>query len=249
VREHWCLELGVSLELGIWSLELFQETHPANYEGLLRKFRWNTDVKIRAALDLPKRPRKGYLVTMMVKTRYRNWFASWLLAIVLLAGFAGMVEAAFPPVAAPFTLAWSSQSDPSVAGFAVYYSAAGSLTTNRVDVGMLEATTLYNLTAGIEYSFFAVAYTAEGIESLPSNVVSYQPPIISPIKISVLPDRSVHLIFRAVPGSVCRIERSPSVSPLGWQSIATRTADADGIVTFDDPNAGRGNFFYRAAQP
>ena len=186
---------------------------------------------------------------MMVKTRYRNWFANWWFAFALLAGFTGMVEAAFPPLAAPFTLAWTSQADPSVAGFAVYYGPVGSSMTTRIDAGMQESVTLFNLTAGIEYSFFAVAYTSEGIESLPSNLISYQPPVISPIKLSVLPDRSVHLVFRAVPGSVCRIERSPSVHPLGWGSIAIRTADADGLITFDDQNAWREMFFYRAAQP
>jgi hypothetical protein len=187
---------------------------------------------------------------MMDKTHYRNWFGSLFVGIVLFAMLAKSAKAAFPAVAAPLTLAWTGQSDPSVAGFALYYSAVGSSTTNRVDAGMLDTVTLFNLTAGVEYNFFAVSYTKEGLESLPSNVVAYQPTMVSPIKLSVLSDRAVHLLFRAVPGSTCRIERSATLNPAQWELIGKRTADANGSITFDDqPSARSDSQFYRAVQP
>ena len=187
---------------------------------------------------------------MMEKHYYRNWFLGSLVGIAFLIGLAGTAEAAFPAFAAPCTLAWTPQSDPSIAGFAVYYGAVGSPATNRIDAGMLESVTVFNLTAGIDYNFYAVSYTKEGLESLPSNVVAYQPPIVSPIKLSVLPDRTVHLLFRAVPGSTCRIERSSSLNPAQWELIGKRTADVNGSITFDDqPSAWSGSQFYRAVQP
>ena len=186
----------------------------------------------------------------MDKSYFRNWFLGLCVGIAFLTAFAQTAEAAFPALAAPCTLAWTGQSDPSITGFAVYYGAVGSPTTNRVDAGMLESVTLYNLTAGVQYNFFAVSYTAQGVESLPSNVVAYQPPVISPIKLSILSDRTARLLFRAVPGSVCRIERSATLSPAKWQSIGTGTADASGSITFDDqPSAWLTTQFYRAVQP
>ncbi len=90
--------------------------------------------------------------------------------------------------AAPCTLAWDSSPDPSVAGYALYYTEIGSDATNRLDVGLDDSVTLYTLTASADYLFYVVAYDQEGTESDPSNALEYSPP---PLIISGLSDLTV----------------------------------------------------------
>ncbi|MEO8637292.1 MAG: fibronectin type III domain-containing protein [Candidatus Taylorbacteria bacterium] len=74
------------------------------------------------------------------------------------------------------TLAWSLSPSEEVIGYAIYYGDVAGVITNVIDVGPVLTTTIPFLQAGITYHFFATAYTIDGIESLPSNVVTYNVP-------------------------------------------------------------------------
>jgi len=79
------------------------------------------------------------------------------------------------------TLAWDPSPDERVAGYAIYYSAtAGNPILSpgavRQDAGLRTSVTITNLTPGGTYHFVAIAYTADGLESLPSNEVVYAVP-------------------------------------------------------------------------
>ncbi|HMP84386.1 MAG TPA: fibronectin type III domain-containing protein, partial [Verrucomicrobiota bacterium] len=76
------------------------------------------------------------------------------------------------------TLAWEPSPDSSVTGYKIYYGAASGVYTNSVDVGGSTSGEVNGLVAGVTYYFVVTAYTVAGVESLPSNEVSYTVPVI-----------------------------------------------------------------------
>lgn len=107
------------------------------------------------------------------------------------------------------TLTWCPSPDTNVTGYAIYYG-TGNVTnwspdvylwdtnnpcdftlisrgsnwlgnyTTRINVGNTNVATVTNLVTGVSYYFVATAYDASGLESLPSNEVSYTAPTNSP---------------------------------------------------------------------
>jgi hypothetical protein len=81
-------------------------------------------------------------------------------------------------------VAWSPSTSTNVAGYRVSYqlSAVGYQPTTVLDVGAATNVVITNLIVGETYQFYATAYTSNGIESLPSNTVTYsvrpQPPTL-----------------------------------------------------------------------
>ena len=74
-------------------------------------------------------------------------------------------------------LAWDPSPDANVTGYKIYYGTNSGSYQIIVDVGNVTNTTI-TLTnyAPITTYFIATAYTVEGVESLPSNEVSYAAP-------------------------------------------------------------------------
>jgi hypothetical protein len=71
------------------------------------------------------------------------------------------------------TLAWDHSPDTNVIGYFLYYRTNNQPYTMRVDTGYTNLYKFTNLYHNITYYFIATAYSAEGIESEPSNEVSY----------------------------------------------------------------------------
>jgi len=90
----------------------------------------------------------------------------------------GILFAALLPAPA-VTLEWDPSPDSWVSGYAIHYGTASGVYTVRVDVGNVTTCTITNLTPATTYYFVATAYTADGLESLPSNEVAYTVPYAS----------------------------------------------------------------------
>jgi hypothetical protein len=152
--------------------------------------------------------------------------------------------------ASPCTLAWNTDPNPLVAGYALYYGIANSAVTNRLDVENTNTVTIYNLLASSNYFFYVVSYYAVGTESLPSAIVCYKPCAVSSLKMTKLANATVNLQFHAAPGSACHIEYSPTLNPPQWQTLCGTTADSGGNITVcDSLPAGQDTRYYRAALP
>jgi hypothetical protein len=78
---------------------------------------------------------------------------------------------------ATVTLAWDANSEPDLAGYKLYAGTNGSgIHTLLGDVGNITLVTVSNLTLGATYYFVVTAYNTSGLESTPSNEVSYTVP-------------------------------------------------------------------------
>jgi len=71
------------------------------------------------------------------------------------------------------TLAWDQEADPSVAGYRVYFGTSSGDYSRRIDVGNTPSAAIPNLTVGTTYYFVVTAYDASGLESAPSQEVSF----------------------------------------------------------------------------
>ena len=96
----------------------------------------------------------------------------WLLAAQIFWSF-------LAPSAFGVGLAWDPSPDPNVVGYAVYYGTSSGSYPLRVDVGLQTNATIQLPLHRATFFFVATAYTVDGVESLPSNEVSYVVPAAS----------------------------------------------------------------------
>jgi len=71
------------------------------------------------------------------------------------------------------TLAWDPNSEPDLSGYKLYYGPASTSYTNVIDVGPATNATISRLVAGARYFVVVTAYNTAGLESDPSNEISY----------------------------------------------------------------------------
>ena len=74
---------------------------------------------------------------------------------------------------APVTLAWDANSETDLAGYRVYVGQESGKRTTSFEAGRATTITLENLTAGATYYVSVTAYNTTGLESLPSEEVSF----------------------------------------------------------------------------
>ena len=75
------------------------------------------------------------------------------------------------------SLAWDASTGTSVAGYVVKYGAASGVYTNSLNVGNQLTATISGLQDSATYYFAVTARDANGLESVPSNEISYEVPI------------------------------------------------------------------------
>lgn len=131
-------------------------------------------------------------------------------------------------VAQSVTLAWDANTEPDISGYRLYYGTASGNYSYESEVGNATTTTVSNLTVGQTYYFVVTDYNTAGLESLPSNEVSYTAvPVASTPTVSLAVTPSTGTLF-VVPvslvlsasasetnGSIARVEFYNQGSYLG----------------------------------
>jgi hypothetical protein len=100
-----------------------------------------------------------------------SFFSSVMFAVMQLSAFA----------TGGVTLAWKASTDPSVAGYNIYYGGASGAYTNEICAGNATNATISGLVQGTTYYFAATTYAASGMESPFSSEASYLVPTNVPI--------------------------------------------------------------------
>jgi hypothetical protein len=77
------------------------------------------------------------------------------------------------------TLAWDSNAEPGLTGYKIHFGVKSQVYTNCITVGTNATAVVTNLVEGVTYYFVATAFSTTGLESLPSNEVSYSVPVLN----------------------------------------------------------------------
>ncbi len=106
------------------------------------------------------------------KSHWTNWASAALLFCGAIAGPARAVS-----------LQWDPNQEPDLAGYRVHVVHVAAASTNIVEAGLTNSAAVNGLAPGQAYRFFVTAYNVDGIESDPSNEVSFTEPFpnISPV--------------------------------------------------------------------
>lgn len=131
-------------------------------------------------------------------------------------------------------LAWDRSSDSSVTGYRVYYGAASGNYTNSITVGNVTTNTVPGLESGVTYFFAITGFTASGLESAPSNEISYEPGLPM-LQIRVLANRQAVLTVKGLIGKSYDILATQTFT--GWTVIGSVTLGASASADFTDADA------------
>jgi hypothetical protein len=97
-----------------------------------------------------------------------------------------------PVYAMDVTLAWFPDTDPTIAGYNLYFGGASGFYTNRISTGNATNVTVIGLIPGATYYFAATANSTIGLESPLSSEVSYQVPANRPPTLNAIGNFSIN---------------------------------------------------------
>jgi hypothetical protein len=137
-----------------------------------------------------------------------------------------LVSMAHAAQVAQITLAWDPSDDPNVAGYRVYCRTAGK--AYRKPIGTVENVPnpefSLNLSYGRKYYFVVISYDTNGIESFPSNEISWPAQVFSPNGGEIIASGSPYPIQWYADPRAEKFKLLYSVNKgISWHPIATLT--------------------------
>lgn len=124
------------------------------------------------------------------------------------------------------TLAWDPNTDAGLAGYKIYYGAQSQDYTNNISVGTNTTVVVSNLVEGVTYYFVATALSVTGLESLPSNEVSYDVPVLndSPVAVGDLVSADMGTISRFSQQTFLRNDSDPNRDAISISAVSAKSA-------------------------
>jgi hypothetical protein len=185
--------------------------------------------------ELQQRRAEGVVAQPFKITRLTKLLGGACLVLAALGTPVHVLSAIVPP-GQSVTLAWDPCLDTNVVGFNVHYGAASRSYTNTVDAGNATNATISGLVAGTTHFFAVTAYDRQGIESDPSNEVSYTVPTTLPaVQIRAAAARQVVLTVTGQTNHTYEVLATQTFT--NWAVIGTVKLGASGSFEFTDPNA------------
>ncbi len=143
------------------------------------------------------------------------------------------------------SLVWLPSPSSQTAGYALYYGSASEFYNWRVDVGTNTSATITNLPGGLTY-FVVVTYDGDGVESLPSNEISYLVPNTPPVLDSTLATNGVVLLaWNTVPGGSYLVQFTTNLDEPDWQPLGYPIVADDVSTSFCGTVGCDNQRFYR----
>lgn len=143
------------------------------------------------------------------------------------------------------SLDWNPNTDPSVAGYNVYYGGTSRGYTNVINVGTSTNAVIAGLAEGQTYYFAVTAYTYDGAESDFSNEYTFLVPGLLQVTPGATPTAPVQIRFPVAIGHWYELQQS--VDLVSWFTIWQTTGIANVWVEFDVPPSLSQPVFYRVA--
>ena len=149
----------------------------------------------------------------------------------------------FANAASSLSLDWNPNTDPSVAGYNVYYGSTSGAYTNVINVGNTTNTVVGGLVEGQTYYFAVTAYTFDGIESDFSNEFIYIVPGRLTLTRGATPESPMQVRFPVASGHWYELQESLDL--VSWITIWQTAGNSNVWVEFDAPVTSSGPAFYR----
>jgi hypothetical protein len=179
----------------------------------------------------------------------------WLVRLgAILAGVAASAGAL--RAASSVTLAWDQNPETNIVGYSVYYGTNSQAYSKVIQGGKVTTQSMSNLVAGLTYYFAVTAYNSLGLESVPSNEISYLVPAgtnssaVPPRIAGIRPQsgRTLLLEFSGIPGVTYEVQASTNLQ--SWLTVTNFLADASGAFRFTERNMTNApKRFYRLKSP
>jgi len=154
----------------------------------------------------------------------------------VLVGVVSVLLGSLSPVQAAqsVTLAWNP--DPGVAGYHLHYGTASGVYNQTTDVGNTTTATVPNLTPGLTYFFVVTAFNTAGLESLPSNEVSFTAALDRPA-ISAMQQSPNGGFQFTVTDALDQTDSVYASSDLATWTLLTTVVNTTGTFVVNDPEA------------
>ena len=200
----------------------------------------------------------------MKTTTLAKTFAGLMVALLTLASVAQAAQT--------ITLAWQPSPDQNVAGYRLYFGLSAGELTNSFDLGNVTSKEVSGLEDGQTYFFHVRAYNDLGVESDPSNELSYTVPASTQGESEVggesgnngsetgnnnttvpAPSLSVlrgedGLVGLTVAGAAGQYEVQATSDYQTWTALGQVAVGASGLGSFKDLDSGNHSHrFYRVA--
>ena len=147
------------------------------------------------------------------------------------------------------TLAWDANQEPDLAGYRLYYATYGAQSAYvEVPVSSQPKVTLDSLTAASTYTFYVTAYNTAGLESDPSETITYTTPDLGSPRLAGLEKVAgvgFTLTASGTSGSVYLLQATSDLKTSPWTTIDSAIASPEGTIILIDPVADIPRRFYR----
>ena len=177
---------------------------------------------------------------------HRNcWFKKFGFGVRVGVVLAGLFACTLAKAASSVALDWDPNTDPSVAGYNVYYGGASRSYTNVINVGNTTNTVVNGLVEGQTYYFAVTAYTFDGTESDYSDEFVYLVPGLLTITSGATPDAPLQIRFPVAVGQFYELQQSTNLTSWStvWQTIGVENV----WVEYDAPVNTSTPTYYRVA--
>lgn len=148
-------------------------------------------------------------------------------AAIVSAVFIGIIASIPLPASAVqnVTLTWNPSTSPNVVGYDIYYGPACGTYTNKISVGNVSSAIVAGLPDGACNYFVVTARATTGLESLPSNEVSFNIPNLAILAIQTIRTQgspaSVTITATGATPAQWALESSPDF--ITWTTVAQGT--------------------------
>jgi len=139
------------------------------------------------------------------------------------------------------TLAWDPNPEPDLAGYRLYHGTNSGHYSDVIEVGNVTNHAVTGLLDNTTNYFVLTAYNTSGLESLPSNPVSYivpSPSLPPPGQLSLSRNPqsgAMCLGFRVSPGVIYLVQATQDFH--SWVTLGSITGEMSPTATFEDPQA------------
>ena len=145
------------------------------------------------------------------------------------------------------TLAWDPSPSPDVAGYVVYYGTVSGVYDHRLDIHTNTIASITDLKEGEVYYFVVAAYDQQGVESAPSNEVSYLVPGLVELTLNSTNSYDELLLRTSVVwGRTYKVQASTNL--VYWTTILQTNAFDNDWMEFPVPRQDTPMLFYRVVQ-